>query len=181
MELQGALMTDFEVTMDPIEEAQAMGILMDPERHRILPDGEWVRWIKRWSGRDDVFMYRHLEAESFVLAVWVIRGKVATELMTFDAPPDHFLVPLPSRQDLERRFRPADEEVRQMKRDMREMAQARKKSRQEAAEARKDAARHLRRKGMDDAAAGMDAWRPWTADDAGGEAWALDGIGRTTA
>lgn len=174
-------MVDFEVTMDPIEEAQAMGILMDPERHRILPDGEWVRWIKRWSERKDIFMYRHLEAGTFVLAVWVVPGKVATELMVFDTPPDRHLEPLPSKEDLERRFRPAEMEIRQMKRDMMAMASARKQSRLEAAEARKDAARHLRNKGMEEAAAGMDAWRPWTADDSSGEASVLDGIGKVTA
>ena len=174
-------MVDFEVTMDPIETAQEMGILMDPSRHRILADCDWVAWIKRWSGRDDVFMYRHLEAESFVLAVWVIPGKVATELMVFDAPPDHYLQPLPTREDLDRRFRPADLEIAHMKSEMQALSSARKQARLEAAEARKDAARHLRNKGMDDAASGMEAWRPWTADDASGEASVLNGIGKVTA
>lgn len=174
-------MIDFEVTMDPIEEAQGMGLLMDSERHILLPDCEWVRWIKRWSGRRDVFMYYHREVGSFVLAVWVIPDKVATELMVFDCPPDHYLQPLPTREDLERRFRPADMQIRQMKKDMQIMAAARKQERMEAAEARKDVARHLRHKGLDDAATGMDAWRPWTADDASGEASVLDGIGKVTA
>jgi hypothetical protein len=172
---------DFEVTMDPIEEAQAIGLLVDPERHHIIPDGEWVRWLKRWSGRKDLFMYYHLEVGTFVLAVWVIPGKVATELMVFDCPPDHFLQPLPTREELEKRLRPADMQIRQMKADFHALATARKQSRLEAAEARKEAAQHLRRKGMDEAAQGMDAWRPWTADDSAGEASVFDGIGKVMA
>ena len=174
-------MTDFEVTVDPVEEAMAIGILMDPERHQSVRDGDWIRWVRRWSGRRDLFVYRHLEQGTWVLAAWVIPGKVATELVAMSGPPDQGPLDLPDRAWLERRLRPADEEIRSMKRDIHEMGQARKAARREAAEARRDAAAHLRRKGMGDAAAGMDAWRPWTRDDSSGEAWALSGIGRTTA
>jgi hypothetical protein len=174
-------MVDFEVTMDPIEEAQAIGLLMDPERHHIMPDGEWVAWLKRMSGRKDLFLYRHLDAGTFVLAVWVIPGKVATELMSFEFPPDHYADHLPSREEMQMRLRPADMQIRQMKADFRAMASARKQSRLEAAEASKDAARHLRRKGLDEAAMGVESVRPWTGEDASSEASVFDGIGKVMA
>ena len=171
-------MIDFEVTMDPIEEAQAIGLLIEPARHTVLPDGEWLRWIKRWSERDDLFLYRHCEAETFVLAVWVIRGKVATELMTFDTYPDHHLEPLPSKEELELRLQPASMQIRQMKKDLQAMASARKQSRLEEAEARKEAARHLRRKGLGTEAMGVEGWRPFTADETSSEASLLKDAGK---
>lgn len=171
-------MVDFEVTVDPLEEASAIGLLLDPERHKLEPEGHWLRWAKRFTGRDDLVVYRHLEQGTWVLGVWVIPGKVITELVAMSGPPDHWPWDLPDREYLKSVVRPAEEQVRQMKRDMKALGEGRKQARLEAAEARKEAAKHLRRKGLGEGAAGMDAWRPWTSDDASGEAGVFEGMGR---
>lgn len=174
-------MVDFEVVVDPIEEASAIGLLLDPNRHKVEPEGHWLRWARRVAERDDLVVYRHLEQGTWVLGVWVIPGKVITELHVMSAPPDHWPPELPGRERLLMLVRPADQQVRQMKRDMMTMGQNRKQARLEAAEARKEAATHMRRKGLDDGASGMEAWRPWSADDSSGEAGVFDGIGKVTA
>lgn len=174
-------MIDFEVTVDPVEEASAIGLLLDPDRHKVEPEGHWLRWAKKVTERDDLVVYRHFEQGTWVFGVWVIPGKVITELHVMSAPPDHWPDELPGRERLMMLVRPADEQVKQMKRDMKAMGEGRKQARKEAAEARRDAARHLRRKGLEEGAAGMEAWRPWTADDSSGEAGVFEGMGKVTA
>ena len=58
---------EIEILYDPKAEAIESGLLMD-ERHRVLPDGEFILWLRRISGHQDLFLYGHQESGAWVLA-----------------------------------------------------------------------------------------------------------------
>lgn len=61
---------EIEMIYDPIEVAIGTGLEMGPQ-HQVCPDGEWVKAVKRITGRDDLFVYYHAWTGNFVLAQWV--------------------------------------------------------------------------------------------------------------
>ena len=59
------------------------------ENHRVMEDGEWIRWARRVTGIPELFVYRHAEHNTFVLAAWrVKRLRIAVELTVLQGPPD---------------------------------------------------------------------------------------------
>lgn len=79
---------DIEILYDPKAEAIESGLLMD-ERHRVLPDGEFILWLRRISGHQDLFLYGHRESGAWVLAQWLSREpRACIEIDTFNQPPD---------------------------------------------------------------------------------------------
>lgn len=61
---------------------------IEPSRHMVLDhDWPWLRWL-RTELAEDLFVYRHLETETFVLCQWVERGGgLCNELEAFKASP----------------------------------------------------------------------------------------------
>ena len=60
---------DIEIVFDPVEEMLFNHLHMN-ENHEVLPDGEWIRSVRRRVGRDTLFMYYHHKTNKFVLADW---------------------------------------------------------------------------------------------------------------
>lgn len=83
---------EIQIIKDEYEIARNEFLTLD-ERHQILPDPEWLLWLKRRIGRSDLFLYRHKETGRFVICAWLFGPKevqvpVAQELEGFEDPTD---------------------------------------------------------------------------------------------
>jgi hypothetical protein len=56
---------------------------IDPSRHEVLPDGDYVKGARRHCNLEELFIYRHRETGQFVLAGWVEKGSMCIELMAW--------------------------------------------------------------------------------------------------
>jgi hypothetical protein len=157
---------EIEILRDPIEEFLESGLLMD-ERHEVLPDGEWIRAVRRRTGREDLFVYRHREVGSFVLAQWMSKDpRICLELESMQKAPDRGgWIDL---DYMERRCEPIDKTWEAIQRKMEHSAWARREARRETAEARSDAMQWARRRGQEDLAAAV-ATQPYVGQTEGGE------------
>ena len=150
-------MSDVVMTYDPVAEAAATGLLMD-ERHRIIPECEWLRAVKRVSGRDDLFIYHHQETSNFVLAAWIYeKGPhsfgICLELEVMDIPPDRGgWIGL---EYMKERLAPVDNMAKRMKRKLREARDDRLRENEDLAGQRDDIATHYHRKGRPEIAASI--------------------------
>jgi len=158
---------NIEMIYDPIEVAVGTGLLMD-ERHEICPESDYLRAVKRVTGRDDLFVYRHKEIGSFVLAQWVYTEeehgfRVCIELETMPKAPDRGgwvdLEYIKMRCSQES----ADNNMRAMKNRMKNAKAAKEQARLDALEQRTDSANYQRRKGNRDIAASIESG-PYVGD-----------------
>lgn len=61
---------------------------MDAE-HRVMPDGDWIRYVRRRTNNPDYFVYHHQIHNTFVLAAWLDKeNRVCMELHAMETPPD---------------------------------------------------------------------------------------------
>lgn len=172
------------VTGEGIEAAAEAGLIFNPWRHRLLPDGPWIKAVRRAVRMPNLFVYLHLETGAFVLAGWLVKGKVCCELEMFPAPPD--LIPdfLPSMDDLNERLRPAVERKQEMVRGMKDRIAERNAARRESAMEAAAMGQHLIRKGQTEAGIALrDGYTPYVGRREAGEAIdqvtdALKGAGR---
>jgi hypothetical protein len=134
---------DIEMIYDPVAEAHAEGLTIDASRHRIMPDNDFVLWLRRHYKRPTLFEYHHLESDNIVLCDWLIRGKVAQELEAYEYGNR------PDRAFLDMRIVLCDKSAESIRRKMRRAAEERQAVREEAAEERKNAARHLKHLGLE--------------------------------
>ncbi len=158
---------NIEMIYDPIEVAVGTGLLMD-ERHEICPESDWLRAVKRTTGRDDLFVYRHKEVGTFVLAQWVYNEedhgfRVCIELETMAKAPDRggwidleYIKMRCSRES-------AANNMRAMKNKMKNAKAAKEQARLDALEQRTDSANYQRRKGNKDIAASIESG-PYVGD-----------------
>lgn len=133
--------------------AVEFGLAMDSDRHRIMPDGDWIRWARRRFGRPDLFVYEHLEHGTFVLAEWLVRPDqaarpVCMELESMEDPPDRRPSQL-SPEYLETRLVSSEEAVARMRRRILEMQALKRAAKEQRGAARREAVRQLRRKGYE--------------------------------
>jgi len=133
--------------------AVEFGLAMEAGRHRIMPDGDWIRWARKTFRKPDLFVYHHLEHDTFVLAEWLVRPTeaarpVCMELETMDEPPDRRPSQL-SREYLEMRFVTSGDMVDRMRRNMREMQWLKREARVQRGAARREAVRQLRKRGLE--------------------------------
>ena len=140
---------DIEIIYDPVEEAHREGLVLDATRHRVMPDSEFVLWLRRHYKRPTLFEYHHLESDNIVLCDWLIRGKVAQELEAY--PHDE----RPSRAFLDMRIVLCDKSADSIRKKMRKAADERQEIRNEAGEERQNAARHLKHLGLEAEARAM--------------------------
>lgn len=159
-------MSNMEITFDPKWEAACAGLALG-EDHERWPDGEWIHYARRLTGIEDLFVYYHRRAKSWVLAKWLFPptstdSPVALELEAMPLPPD---MPESGRlvgDSLLARCRPVDETVDAMRRKLRQANEARMSTLDERAHSKRNAVKYMRRKGMDEAAArlerGQESW-----------------------
>lgn len=140
-----------EILHDPRLARLANGLRMD-ERHEVLPDGEWIRAVRRHVGMDDLFVYHHRETGAFVLCQWLSHEpRFCQELETMPAPPDRGgWIPM---KILELRCKPASYHHDIIRRQILRSRSQRKAARRDSLEQRNEASRWLHRQGKDAAAA----------------------------
>lgn len=134
---------DIQVVYDPIWEACANGLQMDGSRHRILPDGDFILWMRRHYQRPSLFEYEHLETGNLVLADWIYPPSYAQELESY-APDNR-----PTREYFDARMVTAQAVVDRAKSNLRRMASLKKQLAEAREDTRKSAASRLRKLGME--------------------------------
>jgi len=125
------------------------------EMHQIMPDPEWLCWLKRKLGRDDLFVYRHRGSGRFVLCHWLYPPgetvkPVAQELegWTDESGLGHWPSDLMGPQVLLARLKPIKEVAALKLQEKREQEEAARCEKTERTDFTRDYARMLDRKGM---------------------------------
>ena len=158
---------EIEIIYDPVAEAFGEGLEIHASRHRVMPAGDFILWARRTYDRPSLFEYHHLETDQVVLCDWLVRGKVAQELTSYNG--DH----KPSRSFMNARVVLCRESADSIRRMMKRKAEERQRLRNETTLQRLDQARHYRLKGMDDVAKGLQlGTTEYVGTEEGGEALA---------
>jgi hypothetical protein len=152
-------MADIEMVFDPIEVAVMDGLRLD-ERHHICPESQWLRAVKRTTGRDDLFVYYHKETENFVLAQWIYTPEkdgvaICTELEVMEKAPDRggWI----SLEYIKMRCSKGDEMMKSLRHKMKEDKYRKEAEREELLHKRTEAANHFRKQGKNDIAASIES------------------------
>ena len=150
---------DIEMIFDPIEVASMDGLCLD-ERHHICPESQWLRAVKRTTGRDDLFVYYHKETKNFVLAQWIYTPEkdgvaICTELEVMEEAPDRggWI----SLEYIKRRCSKGDEMMKSLRHRMKEANYRKKAEKEELLAKRTAAADYFRKKGKTDMAASIES------------------------
>lgn len=133
----------FEIVYDPIAEACANGLQMDASKHRILPDGDFILWVRRHYKRSTLFEYEHLETGNLVLADWIYAPHFAQELDAY--PPEE----RPDRTYLDHRLVSVEVTARRAKERLRKAADLKRQIAEARHDTRKNAASYYRKLGME--------------------------------
>lgn len=144
---------NIEMIHDPRAHAMEVHLVMD-DRHEVQPDGEWIRWARRVVGRDDLFVYRHKELGTYMLANWLFREPdVCNEIHKLPGHPDrggHF-----DRKLLKAICRPFDELAREIAAGIRERRRKEAEIKAESRQEQREVANHYRVRGQESIAAGI--------------------------
>ena len=150
---------NIEILYDPKQEAAENYLSMD-ERHELLPDGEWIRAVRRATKRDRLFVYHHSGTGNFVLAEWVYDDsdgiRVCIELGTMPHPPDLYREGRPTLDHLRWRCCMAEDMIENMHQKMRGLRNRELADREEGKLEKSDAINRLNHMGMFDAAHRME-------------------------
>lgn len=144
--------SEIEIIFDAKAHAAELGIVLSKD-HEILPDSEWILWARRFSGIDDLFVYHHKLAGTFVLSKWIYHPKkdgvgILMELEAFDSPPNWHP---PTQEWMRERLRPAQEIAESMKKGIRDRAKAKRQLERESIEEKHKVADWLKRDGEEEA------------------------------
>jgi len=152
------VLMDMEMIFDPIEVAMCDGLCLD-ERHHICPESQWLRAVKRTTGRDDLFVYYHKEQNTFVLAQWIFTPEkdgiaICTELEVMEEAPDRggWI----SLEYIKRRCSKGDEMMRSIRDRVKEKNHREKMEKEELLAKRTEAASYFRKQGKADIAASIE-------------------------
>ena len=159
------MLTDIEITFDARAHAAENGMILG-EDHEVLPDGEWIRWARRFSGIDDLFVYRHKIQQTFVVAKWIYHPDkdgigIVLELEAFDQPLDWNP---PSQEWVRNRLQPAQAMADSMRKGIRDRAKAKAFKDRDGVLEKHSTADWLDRQGHSDAAQ-MTRQRKWSKDE----------------
>lgn len=111
-------MLDIEVGLSVEDMAAAEGLFIDPSRHQVLPDGDYIKGARRHTRMDCLFIYKHRETGAFVLAGWTIPGKTCIEIACWEG--EHLLQNALSYQEIAERTRPVEEQRKERIAQMRQ-------------------------------------------------------------
>tara|TARA_R100000664_G_C2731679_1_gene122064 strand:- start:258 stop:791 length:534 start_codon:yes stop_codon:yes gene_type:complete len=149
---------DMEMIFDPIEVAMMDGLCLD-ERHHICPESQWLRAVKRTTGRDDLFVYYHKETNKFVLAQWIYTPEkdgvaICTELEVMDEAPDRggWI----SLEYIKMRCSKGDEMMKSLRHKMKEDKYRKRAEKEELLAKRTAAADYFRKQGKPEIAASIE-------------------------
>ena len=160
---------ELEITFDPKWEAACAGLAMG-EDHEVLPDGEWIRFARRVTGIQDLFVYYHRRVGTWVLAKWLFKPDVCLELESFQVAPDRG--GWMSAEELRARCKPVDETVKAMQDRMKRAASERRSMMQDHAYEKASVVKKLKNQGKDRLAYQIEnGYTPWVGESKGGEAY----------
>jgi hypothetical protein len=144
---------------DEITVALLMGTEFKPDRFELVPPCPWLETLRRKTGLDSLFVYRHRKTGKFGLAQWTIKPKVfgqgvaaGTEICLFSAPPGQNPPDLPDMEWLLWRCKPEDQMMDDMKRKRLQAVSARQSDLLDRKSALDDMEKVLRKRGLDEAA-----------------------------
>jgi len=160
-----------DIQIDPtIDEIAAFdGLTFDPQRHEILQDGEWVRFLQRKLDLPGLFIYRHRFTKKFVLAYWTKKDYgICRELEILDGPPGRPNTSLPTLDYMRRRTRPVFEQRMEHAEGLKGMRAEQRDMEMDSELERYDKVKHLKRQGLDDAARVLESGVPFTGKKEGG-------------
>lgn len=162
-------MSEIEIVFDPKWEAACAGLAMNQD-HELLPDGDWIRFARRVTGIQDLFMYWHRRTEKFVLAKWLFKPDVCLELEVFDVAPDRG--GWMSAEQLKNRCVPVYETQKAITDKMRKAASDRKSMMEDHVHEKTNAIKSMRRRGQDREAFMVEnGYTPWVGESKGGESY----------
>ena len=156
---------NIEIMFDPIADAADSNLRIG-ENHEILPDSDWVLWVRRFTGVEDLFVYFHKVTFKFVLAKWMYHPErdgigIALELEAFDYPPNWMP---PSQEWVRGRIRSAQSIAESVKKGIRDQALTKKKRDRDNIEEKHRVADWMKRQGNEESAH-MIRQRKWSAND----------------
>ena len=158
-------MDDITIIFDPKQAALAEGLRLDPARHEVLPEGDWLKAAKRATGRSSLLVYRHRITGQFVLCDVIHKPDVIQELESWPLPPERIGVPMAW---VEMRCEPREEVYERIMRKMKEVRYRKAMVNAETNDELADTQRWLRREGYDDIARQMNI-QPYVGKSEGGE------------
>lgn len=141
-----------EIIRDPVEDILLSGLPLD-ERHEVLVPGEFVLWIRRIMGLEDLFVYHHRETGNFMLSQWMLQTPpVCTEVDCFDRPPDWMANEIEGEHFWKLRLKTCTESRDDIRKFLIDKRMEERAAKEESRESRNAAAKHYRRHGAEDAA-----------------------------
>ena len=158
-------MSNIEIVFDPRQHAAEQSMVLG-EDHELLPDGEWIQWARRFSGIDDLFVYRHKKTGNFVFSKWIYHPErdgigIVMELEAFPHPPDWFP---PTQEWVRNRLRPSQEISESIKRGIRDRARNQYNAKRDSIEEKHRVADWMKGQGNEESAH-MIRQRRWSAEE----------------
>ena len=164
-----------EVLFEPREEIAQDGLQFDPARHEILPDGDWIRSARRHTRRPELFIYRHREFRTYVVAAWIFMpsepcgsGGACTEISVMSAPPDSHPADLPTMEYMRIRVKPIEVQAERALSRLKMRKDKKKALRLSSLQQQKSVAKHYRRKGEELVARSIE-FGPYVGKEEGGD------------
>jgi len=147
-------MSDDEITV-----ALLMGTEMTPDKFELIPPCPWLESLRRKTGLDNLFVYRHRKTGKFGLAQWSVKPKVfgqgiaaATEICLFSGPPGDHPADLPDMEWLMWRCKPEHEMVDEMRKNRLQKISDRQSALMDRKTVLDDMEKVLRKRKLDEAA-----------------------------
>jgi hypothetical protein len=144
---------------DAITRELMFGTEIVPDRFELVPDCPWIEVLRRKTGIDGLFVYRHRRTGKFGLATWTVKPKVfgqgiavATEICLFSAPPGQNPEDLPDMEWLMWRCKPEADMVDEMRANRLQKISDRQRALLERKEVLDEMEKVLRKRKLDEAA-----------------------------
>lgn len=153
---------DIVIDRDPVIHTIQRDSVLHPLVHPLVPDGPWIRAMRRVTGRPELFVFYHFLKDTYVLAYWTYKPRrygigpaCAVELLTMSEPPDHSPHDLPSTSDVRRKSRPGWLVAKEIMASLKEQRREKKAAMVESSEQKQEAIKYLKRKDQPEVAASL--------------------------
>lgn len=141
---------------EPLVRSILGGTAVTPEDHAILPDGPWIRYMRRWTGRKQLFCFLNKKSGRVSVAEWIKEPRymngvgVCTEIESMGAPPDWLPYDLPSPQRMREVSRPGIEVIQALQDHLKAQQREMVAKSEHTAKERYDAAKYMLKKGHEE-------------------------------
>lgn len=163
--------------LDPKEREILGGVPIMPHKHEILPDGAWIKYMRKYCGRPKLFCFRLRGGHRVSVAEWIVEPRrgvggigVCTEIESMECPPDWWPHDLPTPERMRQVSRPGLEVVKELEQVLKAQQDKRLNDLRANSEGRYALAKHHMRHGNDQVAAGLLMGEtPYVSEEEGGE------------